>query len=565
MKPKIPHRVLGLLGVLGLFISIYCSLLTSRVLGQEDVNDVFQAEIARSMKNLRFKDWPKPYFIELRLIKTETHLLSLRNARKVYENKSEETILVPRVRVGSYKVDETPDSWANTAKTWPIVTPEDQPRIARHYIWQAIDDAYKTSSAMFFEKKAKRSSEGIPDYVTDDFAKQEPIRHVAKSADVKTWEAFEKYSQRAQEISSLIGTGPRILRSLVNLRAERIEEKTANSEGSSITSNRTQAQLYLSLYGLSDIGLPVHMTKSIYGKTFNELPRSEDLKTSIKVMKEDFFNTLASSEARSGIAPCLLDPAASAQVFLAFIERLEGARQRDPDEPQTFRERIGKKVLPDFISITDDPTATAFKQTALFGHYTLDDEGVRAEKVSLIDKGVLKNFLLSRRPVKGFLARSNGHGRASPQSIAHARAGNLFVTSEKTLKVADMKAMLIQELKTRQLPFGLIISGLKPVGGNQKRGAHQAFRAVPDVLRLVFQDGRQELVHNTEIIATPIRLMESILAAGDDYKAVNMLAGGISGSVPTSVIIPSFLVGEVEVQKGKATKIRQHILKSPLE
>jgi TldD protein len=137
--------------------------------------------------------------------------------------------------------------------------------------------------------------------------------------------------------------------------------------------------------------------------------------------------------------------------------RLEGQRQRGDQEGQTFTKDIGKPILPSFLSVADDPTMTTFEGTSLSGYYSYDDEGQRAQKVNLIQDGVLKTFLMSRLPIASF-ANSNGHGRAQIGLMPTGRQGNLIVTSTKTVPEKTLRKMLIDEAKKQNKPYGLIWS-----------------------------------------------------------------------------------------------------------
>ncbi len=145
--------------------------------------------------------------------------------------------------------------------------------------------------------------------------------------------------------------------------------------------------------------------------------------------------------------PAILSGRASAVFFHEVLgHRLEGQRQRGDEEGQTFTKDIGKDVLPSFLSVADDPTRTTFGQTWLSGSYTYDDEGQKAQRVELIQDGVLKTFLMSRLPIASF-SESNGHGRAQTGRMPTGRQGNLIVTSTKTVPDAELRKQLIEEAK----------------------------------------------------------------------------------------------------------------------
>src|SRR5206468_12269040 len=102
--------------------------------------------------------------------------------------------------------------------------------------------------------------------------------------------------------------------------------------------------------------------------------------------------------------------------------------QKDISEGQTFAKKVGEVILPDFLSIVDDPTLRKLGQEDLLGYYRFDDEGVSSHEVVLVDHGVLKNFEMSRSPLADF-PHSNGHGRRQLGATPVSRQGTLLVTS----------------------------------------------------------------------------------------------------------------------------------------
>ena len=71
---------------------------------------------------------------------------------------------------------------------------------------------------------------------------------------------------------------------------------------------------------------------------------------------------------------------------------------------------MGARVLPDTFDVVDDPTQKEWRGRPLFGSYEVDREGVVPKPLRLIEKGVLKNYLLTRQPVRGYEG-SNGRAR----------------------------------------------------------------------------------------------------------------------------------------------------------
>jgi len=259
-----------------------------------------------------------------------------------------------------------------------------------------------------------------------------------------------------------------------------------------------------------------------------------------------------------------LSPQATGVLFHEAVgHRLEGERQDREEEGRTFKDSMGKKVVPEFISVYDDPTQSIINGEYLNGHYKFDDEGIPGKKVDLIKNGVLKNFLMSRTPIEKF-SGSNGHGRAYDDFVPMARMSNFFVKSSKEIKAAKLKEMLLEECKKQGKKYGFIIKSM--MGGETETSIarFQVFKSVPQmVYRVDAQTGEEELVRGVELVGTPLTSINKIIATGNDYKVKNGYCGAESGWIKVSTIAPSTLVSEIEFQNRKVTKKQLPIIPRP--
>jgi predicted Zn-dependent protease len=224
---------------------------------------------------------------------------------------------------------------------------------------------------------------------------------------------------------------------------------------------------------------------------------------------------------------------------------------------------VNQSVLPDFLSVYDDPTLHALNGVALAGSYSNDDEGVPAQRVSLIQNGILKHFLMSRMPISNF-AESNGHGRRQAGLMPTGRQGNLIVESSKTVKDSDLRGKLIEEVKKAGKPYGLYFEDVQGGFTLTTRELPQAFQVLPVIVWRVYADGRpDELVRGVDIVGTPLASLNRILLTGSTTQVFNGICGAESGSVPVSASAPAMLFSEMEVQKRAASRERPPILPSP--
>jgi len=262
--------------------------------------------------------------------------------------------------------------------------------------------------------------------------------------------------------------------------------------------------------------------------------------------------------------PAILSGRAAAVFFHEVLgHRLEGQRQRGDEEGQTFTKEVGKEVLPTFLSVADDPTATKYGTAWLSGSYEYDDEGQKARRVELIEDGVLKTFLMSRLPIASF-SNSNGHGRAQTGHVPTGRQGNLIVTSTNSVPEAELRKQLIEEAKKQGKPYGLYFEDISSGFAVTTRSSPQAFSVVPLVVWRVYADGRpDELVRGVSIVGTPLAAMKKILVTGDKSEVFNGDCGAESGTIPVSAVAPAMLLSELETQRVEQGTARPPILPIP--
>jgi predicted Zn-dependent protease len=236
------------------------------------------------------------------------------------------------------------------------------------------------------------------------------------------------------------------------------------------------------------------------------------------------------------------------------------------DDAQTFSGKIGQAVLPAFLSVAFDPTLKKVGNIELMGHYVYDDQGVKGQRTTVVDKGTLKTFLLDRAPLKGVVAasRSNGHGRAEPGYAPVSRQSNLVVESSKSVSSEELMNMLRDEARKQGKAFGLFFDNIEGGFTNTQRGSANAFNVLPNVVYRIYTDGRApELVRGVDLIGTPLSAFARIAATGDKTDVFNGVCGAESGGVPVSASSPALLVSEVEVQKKAQSQETAPILPAP--
>ncbi len=262
--------------------------------------------------------------------------------------------------------------------------------------------------------------------------------------------------------------------------------------------------------------------------------------------------------------PAILSGEASGVFFHEiFGHRVEGHRQKDPDDAQTFKSSIGEKIISDIITVEFDPSINKMKGKNLSGYYQFDDEGVKGQKVDVVTNGIFKNFLMSRSPIQGF-SYSNGHGRREPGNKAVSRQSNLIIKSNNEKTLPELRKLLIEEAKKQDKEFGLYFVEVQGGFTFTGRTIPNSFNVNPLLVYKIYTDGRpDEIVRGVDLIGTPLTTFANITAAGDDFEVFNGICGAESGGVPVSACSPSLLVSKIEVQKKKKSQAKLPILPAP--
>jgi TldD protein len=294
------------------------------------------------------------------------------------------------------------------------------------------------------------------------------------------------------------------------------------------------------------------------------LPKDAEILAAVEKAGKNLQDLLVAPPSDPFVGPAILSGRAAGVFFHEiFGHRIEGHRQKDQAEGQTFTKSVNKSILPSFLSVVFDPTQREFQGTMLNGTYLYDDEGVKARRVPVVEDGVLKTFLMSRSPIDGF-PNSNGHGRRQPGAEVVSRQSNLFVNSSKQVSDKELRQMLIEEVKKQGKPYGLFFDQVTGGYTTTARRGLQAFTVIPLVVYRIYPDGRpDELIRGVSIVGTPLASFGNILATSDKSEIFNGICGAESGSVPVSAISPALLVSSIEIQRKERSQDQPPYLSRP--
>ncbi len=536
-----------------------------------------QAELQSSQKMLAARS-PAPYFIGYSVTDVEYVQVSASNGAIESASRNRSRWLDVSVRAGSYELDNThrvPGETNAASFTFPLRGPMNgNTAVLAAALWRATERVYKDAARRYLRVESAKDVRLQGEDTSPDFAKPLPqdvtacTAVTAASLGDNVDGQMEQWKVNLRQWSELFRRERHILNSHIALSVRSATRYVVSSDGLCNMEPSVLFRVGLLAESKAADGMDLNRFESFEARRATDLPDTAQVAAKIAIMSADLkaLENAPVLEPYSG--PAILSGRAAAVFFHeALGHRVEGPRQREVDSGQTFTHKVGEHILPSFINVVDDPTVTKYPQSSgdieLMGAYRFDEEGIRAERVDVAGKGVLHGFLMSRTPVRGFSA-SNGHGRAEPGQIPVGRQGNLIVTSDKTVPRERLRKMLIDEVKKRKKPYGLLFGDVEGGYTLTHRFVAQVFQVFPLMVWRVFPDGRpDELVRGAELVGTPLVTLGKIEAAGDDPQVFNGYCGAESGYIPVSAVAPSLLISEMEVQKKARSYDRPPLLSPP--
>ena len=529
---------------------------------QDVVLKTMQTELTRATAGLAKSD-PTPYFLSYTVYDQNVVILvgaygSLLTDTAVHRRQAD-----VMMRVGSPSLDNTHgQARASGIVSGTLPFGDDQDAIAR-VLWELTDRAYKRAGPAFLNVKTNTAVRAEEEDKSPDFSKETPVQHTGEPLTVAEFDKAA-WESEIRRLSATFRKYPDVYFASIVLQVQSANERMVTSEGTAITSPSNTTRLVMEAQTRAADGMDLLRVETFQAPSAKGLPSEKDLTDKIEKMATDLNALRKAPVAEPYNGPALLSGRAAAVLFHEVLgHRLEGHRQKDEDEGQTFTKKIGQEVLPKFLSVADDPTTSVLAGMKLAGTYSYDNEGVPARRVEVIKDGVLKSFLMSRMPIKGF-DQSNGHGRNQPGLMPTGRQGNLIVTSTQAVPEKDLRQKLIDEIKKQNKPYGLYFDDIQGGFTLTTRALPQAFQVLPVIVYKVYPDGRpDELVRGVDIVGTPLAALTRIITTGDEEHVFNGVCGAESGSVPVSAVAPAMLFSEMEVQKRAHEHERPPLLPPP--
>jgi TldD protein len=526
--------------------------------------DLLTGELKRSVDELG-KHGDAPYFMSYEAGDARTVRVSASFGVLSSSSDSRHRSVDIDVRAGSHKFDSTHHMkggrWGRSGTISVELPLQDDSYAVRSLLWLNTDAAYKHATEQLSKVQANTKVTVKQEDDSDDFSHESPSEYFEPVAEITVdRDAWEK---RLRALSAAFRDHPEIHYSTVSLQANVETDYFTNSEGTRYQIPFVHFRLSVNAGTRADDGMELHRFEAFDVSSQERLPSDDEVAAKIKTMIADLDALRKAPVVEPYSGPAILEGKAAGVFFHeVFGHRIEGHRQKDDDEGQTFSKKIGQPITGAFLDVFDDPSIRTLNGVDLNGFYRYDDEGIRGQKASLVEQGVLRTFLLARSPTRGF-THSNGHGRRQEGRSVVARQGNLIVAATHTVDTATLRRMLLDEVAKQGKPYGIVFKELDGGFTMTERFSPQAFKLLPIMVYRVYPDGHEELVRGADLEGTPLTALGDIRAAGDDVATFNGYCGAESGFVPVSASAPSLLLAHVEVTKKSKDDDRPPVLPAP--
>lgn len=536
--------------------------------GGDPIIGIAQAELRRFGAALADAERP-PYYLAIGVVDTDSLGVAATHGASGEVQMSRSRLADVDVRVGSPALDNThkirDGGWFESDGRESVLLPlnDDAPYATQMILWRALDQATRSATRRLLKVQNNAAVKVAPQDESDDFSEVEVVQAVQPVPDFDL--DGERWRETVRAASRVLLDYEAVHDSNVSFRAERIVHRFVSSEGAAIRTSVIHARVSVWASTTADDGMDLTVTDYIDVRTLDNLPAPEAVIAMAERVGAQLSSLRQAPLVEPFVGPAILRGRAAAVFFHEVLgHRVEGHRQKDDDEGQTFTDTVGERVLPRFLSVYDDPLLQHVNGTELSGSYSFDDEGVRAERVTIVEDGVLRNFLMSRSPIAGF-DRSNGHGRRQSGHSVVARQGSLLVEATNGVDADRLRQQLIREIHAQRKPYGYIFDDISGGFTFTGRVSPNAFSVQPVTVWRVWADGRpDELVRGVDLIGTPLTVFQRILAAGQVQSVFNGSCGAESGWVSVSAVSPDLLIQELEIQRSIKAHARPPLLSAPM-
>jgi predicted Zn-dependent protease len=525
---------------------------------------ILSAELDRNFKVLKDKGDPKPYFMAYEVTEEEgctvqASLGGLQGSACGHTKVLDVTVRVGDPKLDNYHKGEGERPVFTSAARIPL---ENVPSAIQQIVWRETDRVYRAAAERLIKLRTSTQVQLSGQEGSADFSAEEPS--VGSAAPRQINISIKPWEERCIRWSALFTGRTDVLTSNVGVLIRRQTKYLVSTEGTRLMHGRGFSRITISAETRAADGMDLANSDTFEAEDPYGLPADKTVLAAVEAVAKQLEALRNAPIAEPFVGPAILSGRAAGVFFHEiFGHRVEGHRMKDEAEGQTFAKSLGQQVLPDFLSVYFDPTLRRAAGVDLNGFYSFDDEGVPARRLAVVDRGILRAFLMSRSPIPNF-PQSNGHGRRAPGYEVISRQSNLIVESGRTVSDARLREMLREEIRRQNKPYGLFFE--KVTGGytQTRRSGLQAFAVVPLVVYKVYADNRpDELVRGVDMVGTPLASFSKIVATSNRMEVFNGYCGAESGSVPVAAVAPSLMVAEIETQRKEKSTDRPPLLPRP--
>lgn len=528
-----------------------------------------ETELARSIEGLKVPGSPRPYYLAYSLRRIEGVELVAAHGSLLRDRASDKSSVFVEIRVGNRKFDNLVDGGLDVeaadreSSDW-LAAPDDLDLGAlKIALWKQTQLKFDEAIEDYYDHRKAMVSEYLRDEV-DAFTRERAVVHLEPFDPTpfprREWaDTLRELSRRFLEHADV--HDPR-----VSIRADRLQRWLCTNEGTRVITEDCYIEFSVEGWVLTEDGVYVQGDRRLYLRGLDDMPDAVAMDQAVDEVLAELRELVRAQSCSSFIGPALLAGQAAATVcHEAFGHRVEGERLVSRGETRTFAHKVGHRILPRGVDIYDDPSRTHLGKQALWGSYRVDDQGVAAQRATLVRDGVLEGFLTSRTPVPGS-QRSNGHGRHDGVEGIMARMGNLIVEAhpDGARSWTDLEAELIALAKGQGREQAAIVRRIR--AGETSTGSYdfQVFKGeLADVCLIDVATGKRTRIRDVELIGTPLSALQRIVGYGGDEEADHGFCFAESGAVPVSGVAPALLISEVELQQRSATAFHEPLLPPP--
>lgn len=545
---------------------LFCPLAFAQQEQSSIVLKTMKAELDRSLQYLG-KEATAPYYLSYAIY--DQRRTAVRATLGVLQSSgsSQSRQLVLNLRVGDFTLDNTHelrgDASSSSSRYMYIQLPiEDDADAIRTTLWLETDKRYKKALEELTKVKTNKAVRVKEEDASDDFSHERPEVYVEQPKSVKI--DRQMWETRLKTYTKVFRDHPNIYGADASLDVSVETRYFVSSEGTMLQTSQPYARLMIYAFSKADDGMELPRYESFFAFTPDGLPGDQEVSAKIQQMIDDLEKLRVAPIVDPYSGPAILTGGAAGVFFHEVLgHRVEGHRQKKESEGQTFKKLLGERVLADAIDVIYDPTIDRRNNADLSGYYKFDDEGVKAQRVAVIENGIFKRFLMGRTPIEKFTA-SNGHGRGQAGYQPVSRQSNLIIQAKNPVPRTQMRQMLIDECRKKNKPYGLLFAQIEGGFTMTGRTMPNSFNVLPLAVYRVYTDGRpDELVRGVDLVGTPLTVFGKVTAAGDDPETWYGYCGAESGSVPVAQSCPSIYLSEVEVQKKEKSQDKPPILPAP--